>query len=136
MLLCDNHWKFWTISILWLWNRFSGKRKPLSKKWSTVFWLKALRLKTHHFHTKLPYQKAMLRQIEWWVQNGPIIKNGVAPVTTAFSWKFCFSLRTSYKELIWCTNDTNAHIPSFCKRRSFIWRCFFPESILECAWKR
>ena len=27
--------------------------------------LKALRLKTHHFHIKLPYQKPMLRQIEW-----------------------------------------------------------------------
>ena len=37
----------------------------------------------HHFHTKLPYQKAMLRQIEW-----------VLPVTTLFFWKFCFSLRT------------------------------------------
>ena len=31
--------------------------------------------------------------------------------------KFCFSLRTSYKELIWCNN--------------FIWRCFFPMSILK-----
>ena len=26
----------------------------------------------------------MLRQIEWWVQNGPITKNGVLPVTTLF----------------------------------------------------
>ena len=41
-----------------------------------------MRLKTHHFHTKLLYQKPMLRQIEWWVQNGPITKNGVLPVTT------------------------------------------------------
>ena len=28
-------------------------------------------MKTHHFHTKLPHQKPMLRQIEWWLQNGP-----------------------------------------------------------------
>ena len=28
-------------------------------------------------------------------------KNGVLPVTALFSWKFCFSLRTSYKESIW-----------------------------------
>ena len=47
-----------------------------------------------------------------------------------FFWKFCFSLKTFYKELIWCTNDPNAHIRYFCKRWSFIWRCFFPVSIL------
>ena len=46
-------------------------------------------------------------------------------------WRFCFSLRTSYKELIWCTNNANAHICSFWKRWSFIWRCFFPMSILK-----
>ena len=42
----------------------------------------------------------MLRQIEWGVQNGPITKNGVLPVATFFFRKFCFSLRTSHKELI------------------------------------
>ena len=26
----------------------------------------------------------MLRQIEWWLQNGPITENGVLPVTTLF----------------------------------------------------
>ena len=34
--------------------------------------LKVPRLKTHHFHAKLPCQKPMLRQIEWGVQIGPI----------------------------------------------------------------
>ena len=45
-------------------------------------------------------QKPMLRQIEWGVQNGPIPKNGVLPVITLLFRKFCFSLRTSFKELI------------------------------------
>ena len=40
-------------------------------------------------------------------------------------WKFCFSLRTSYAELICCTNNPNDHYCTFCKRWSFIWRCFF-----------
>ena len=40
-------------------------------------------------------------------------KNGVLPVTTLFFWKFCFSLRTSYKELICCTNNPNEHEVSF-----------------------
>ena len=33
-------------------------------------------MKAQHFHTILPCQKQMLRQIEWGVQNGPIKKNG------------------------------------------------------------
>ena len=38
---------------------------------------KVLRLETHLFHTKLSCQKPLLRQMEWWVQNGSITKNGV-----------------------------------------------------------
>ena len=60
-----------------------------------------------------------------------ITKKGVLSVITLFIWKFCFSFRTSYKELIRCTNDPNVHIHTFCKRWSFIWRCFFPASILN-----
>ena len=85
----------------------------------------------HHFHTNLPYHQSMLRQKEWWVQNGLMTKSTVLPANALFFWKFCFSLRTSYKELIWCTKDLNAHIGTFCKRWSFIWRCFFPVSILK-----
>ena len=51
--------------------------------------------------------------------------------TILFFWKFCFSLRTSYKDLIWCTNYPNVHIHTFCKRCSFIWGCYFPVSILN-----
>ena len=45
----------------------------------------------------MPYQKPMLRQIKWWLQNAPITKNGVFPVTTLFFWKLCFSLKSSNK---------------------------------------
>ena len=93
--------------------------------------LKTRRLKTHHFHAKLSYQKSMLRKIEWWVQNGPIVKNGVLPVPNLLFWKFCLILRISYKELLWCPSNPNVHIPTFCKRWSFIWRCFFHVSILK-----
>ena len=74
---------------------------------------------------------SMVRQIEWWVQNEPITNNGVLPVTSLFFRKFCFSLKTFYKEVIWCTNYPNAHICSFCKHCSFICRCFFQVSILK-----
>ena len=43
---------------------------------------------------------------------------------------FLFSLRTSYKELIWCTNDPNVYIRTFCRSWSFIWRWFFSVGIL------
>ena len=46
------------------------------------------------------------------------------PVTTFFFQKFCFSLRTSYKELVWSTNCLNDHIYTFQKRWSFIWGAF------------
>ena len=88
-------------------------------------------MNTHHFYIKLPYQKPMLRQIEWWVQNGSITKNRALPATTLFFWKLCFSLRTSYNESIWCSNNLNAHVHTFCKRRSFIWHCFFLVSVLK-----
>ena len=39
--------------------------------------------------------------------------------------KFCFSLRSSYKELILCANYLYVNIHSFRKRWSFIWGCFF-----------
>ena len=51
---------------------------------------KVLKLKAQCFHTKLPYQKAMLRQTKWEVQNGLITKDGVLPVTTLFFLKIFF----------------------------------------------
>ena len=73
----------------------------------------------------------MLKQIEWWVRNGPIKKNVVLPVTTLFFSKFCFRLITTSKEFIWCSSDSNLHIHTFYKRCSFIWQCFFPVSIVN-----
>ena len=49
---------------------------------------------------KIPSQKPMLRQIEWGVQNEPITKNTVLPVSTLIFKNFCFSIKTCYKELI------------------------------------
>ena len=53
-------------------------------------------------------------------------------VNSLFFWKFWFSVTTSYKELISCTNYPNVYIQTFRKRWSFfIWWCFFPVSILK-----
>ena len=52
-------------------------------------------------------------------------------VISLFFWKFWFSITTSCKELISCTNYPNVYIQAFRKRWSFIWWCFFPVSILK-----
>ena len=70
-------------------------------------------------YTKLPCQKLIL--IEWGLQNGPITKKGVLPVTHFSVWKTLFQL----KNLIWCTSYPNVHIFTFRRRWSFIWGCFF-----------
>ena len=121
MFLPYNRWKFWTISIRF---RFLENEK-FSQKTGDRFLAGSNKIENASFHTKLPYQKPIL------VQNGHITKNGVAPVTTLFLKKFSLNLKTFYKKLIWCTINQNARIPSFCKRWSFIWLCFFPVSILK-----
>ena len=74
----------------------------------------------------------MLRQIEWGVQNGPITKNEVLPVTTFLFQKFYFSLGTLHIGLIWCTKHIpNVHIHTFRKQWSFTLGCFFPVSVLK-----
>ena len=131
MFLCDNQWKFWTFSILQLWNRFSGKRKNFSKSWSNVFLVESIKIENALFPYKLPYQKSMLRQIEWWAQNGAITKNEVLPVTTLFFWKFCFSLRTSYRSWF---DVRKTQMPTLLLSVStgvFIFRSFFPVSIIN-----
>ena len=107
VFLCDNHWKFWKFSILKtktlsikLEYRLlveSSKINPFSSNIPLLYPLKTSEnqrfsevfrgyrsgtfvengLKTHYLHTKLLCQKPLLRQIEWGVQSGPTIKNGV-----------------------------------------------------------
>ena len=48
-------------------------------------------------------------------------KHRVLPVTSLVFWKFFYSLRTCYKELIWCTNHPNVCIQIFS-----LWVCYFP----------
>ena len=63
VLICDNHLKFWTFSILYLRNKFSQKRKPFSKNWRTVFYLKVRRLKTQFFPYKSALSEASVKAI-------------------------------------------------------------------------
>ena len=90
------------------------KTKTFFKKLEQSFLAKSTNTENTHFLTKLSYQKLMLRQIKWLVQNGLTSNYFI------ILWKFCFGSRTSYKEIIWCTKDPNAHIRTFSKP----WRFF------------
>ena len=59
----------------------------------------------------------------------PITKNRALPYF--IFWFFFFSLRTSYRELIWCKIYLIVHFHTFCKHWIFIWELFFSVSILK-----
>ena len=85
----------------------------------------AIRLRD--FHTKLICQNPMLRQIEWGLKKSRCIAmNGSFASNYLFFWKFCFSSRTSYNELIWWINHLNVYIRNFGKHWSFIRWVLFP----------
>ena len=125
--------KILKFSILWIWNNNYEKGKPFSKKLENRFFVESTKIEnaTFSLKTALSEVNVWLNSGEWGVQNGPIRKNGILPVTTSFFGRFCFSIRTFYKELIWCTNYPSVHIHTFRKRWSFIRGCFLPVSIFK-----
>ena len=104
--------------LIFNWRTFSRRGTP---RWWRQ-WAKNLELTNQNSRNR--WSQIVIRTI-------CITNNGVLPVTTLLFWKFCFGLRTSYKELTWCTNYPNVHIHTFRKRWSFIWGYFFPMSILK-----
>ena len=96
--LRDRHVFMWlSLEILNVFNtstlkQIFWKTQALLKK--MFFLVGSAKIKNPTFPYKLLCQKPMLRQIEWGVQNRPIIKNGVLSVTILFFRKFCLSLRT------------------------------------------
>ena len=110
------------------------KTKPFYKKLEYRFFVESTKIKCAIFPHNPPWQRPMLRQIECEIQIRPITKNGVFASKYFIFLKKKFSLRSSSKELIRCTTYRNAHIHTFRKRWSFIWRCFLPVSILINYW--
>ena len=56
MLLCDNHWKFWTISILW--SKFSEKKQTLFKRLEYHFLVKSTKIDNITFSYKTALSEA------------------------------------------------------------------------------
>ena len=75
--------------------------------------------------------------MEWGVQNGPFTKNGVLPVINLFFLKILFQFKNLLYRVDLLHQQPRCSYLSFCKRRSFIWRSFFPVSILkQSCWRR
>ena len=94
MFLCDDQWKFQTFQHFNFEINFRENENLFQKTGVPFFSWNHYDLK-HIISIQNCCEKPMLRQIEWRLQNGPIIKSGVLPVTTLFFWKICFSFRTS-----------------------------------------
>ena len=90
-----------------------------------VFLVESTKIKNSTFSYKTALSEANVKASRMGVQNWLITKNRGLPVTTLFFWQFCFTFRTSYKELIWCTNYSNVHILTFHKRGLFLKSTFF-----------
>ena len=84
MFLCDNVNLYVKVFNTFNFETNFLENKTFFEKLEYRFLVESTKLKTHHFHTKLPHQKPMLRQIEWWLQNGPVKKNGLLPVNNLF----------------------------------------------------
>ena len=103
------------------------KRKPFSKHWY-YFIIKSTKTEIARFTCKTTLSQAnakinRMRSTKWTCHK----ERSFASNYFLF-WKFCFILRTFYKELIWCTNYPNVHVKL--SLWNFIWGCFFPMSIL------
>ena len=58
--------------------------KTFVKKLDYRFLVESTKIENASFPEKTAISDANVRQIEWLVQNGPISKNGVLPITTLF----------------------------------------------------
>ena len=106
------------------------KTKTFFKKLEYRFLVESTKTDNASFPYKIATSEANIRtnrmtstkwthQKEWSFASNYFLKN------------FCFSLRNSYKEMIWCTNDPNVHIHIFRKRWRLILGGFLSVSILK-----
>ena len=134
--LRDRHVLMWqSVDILNVFNTsilklIFWKTKTFFKKLENCFLVENTKIESTSFPYKTAISQANVKTNRMVNTKWTYHKERSFPSNYIF-WKFCFSFRTSYKELIWCTNDPNANIRTFCKRWSFIWRSFFPVSILK-----
>ena len=91
------------------------KTKTFFKKLEYRFSVEITKIENATFPYKTALSEANVKNNKWEIQNRPITKNWVLTVATSFFRKYYFSLRTSCKVLIWCTNDSIVDVHTFRK---------------------
>ena len=94
------------------------KTKTFFKKLEDCFLVQSTNIEHESFPCKTALFKANVHTKTMGTTKWPCHKIGFLPVILFF-WTLCFSLRTSLKESISCTNYSNVHIHTFRKRLSF-----------------
>ena len=124
MFLYDNQlifWRFWTLKqIFW-------KTKTFFEKLEYLFLVESTKIEKTSFPYKNVTSEANVKTNRMVTSKRTYQKERTFASNYFIFWKFCFSLRTSYKEMVWCIKNPNDHIRTFCQRWSFIWRYFFPK---------
>ena len=96
------------------------ENKNLFQKLENCFLVESTKIKNVSFQYKTATPEANVKTNRMVSTKWTITKNRVLPVTTLYFLKLCFCLRTSYKRLMSCTTNPNAHIRTFCKHWSII----------------
>ena len=89
------------------------KRKTFFKKLEYRFLVESTKIENAWFSYKTATSGANVKTYRMMSTKLTYRKERSFPVTTLFFRKFCFSVRTSYKEFIWCINDPNVHVRFF-----------------------
>ena len=112
------------------------KMKTFFKKLENRFLVESTKIENPSFLFKTAISEANVKTNRMVSVKWTYHKDWVLPVTTLFFWKLFFSLRNSYKELIWCTNDSNTHILTFYKPWSLTWDKEFKSGLSKLCGKQ
>ena len=132
LCLRDRHVFMWqSLKILNVFNTLTLKQifwktKNFFEKLQYPFLVESTMIEIASFPYKTAISEANVKTYKIVTTKWTYQKEQSLPVTTLFFWKFCFNLRTSYKELICCTKNPNVHICTFCKRMEFYLTVLFP----------
>ena len=121
MFLCDSQWKFCFECFQYLTlKQIFWKTKTFFKIVEYHFLVESTNIENASFLYKAALPEANVKANRM-VSTKWAYHNGGSFASNYFTFlKFCFISRTSYKVLIWSTNNPNVY-----KRWSFIWWCFF-----------
>ena len=122
MFFCDNHWKlrnaFNTLTL----KQIFLKMRTIFKKVEYRFLVESTNIENASFPYKTALSEANVKTNTMVTTKWTYKKERSFAGNYLLFFENFVSVRTSFKELICCTNNPNTHIGTFCESWSFIWR--------------